>query len=103
MGQSCEIGYTIKEEIEIYRWIDPNARRWFEQRRGMIGYNTLVNSWILNTIKQSLRSFVNYSERADESQTNLQWALALTNLYQDSSMACIFWDYILYINVASYD
>lgn len=28
--------------------------------------NTFVNSWILNTIELSLRSSVNYSERADE-------------------------------------
>lgn len=56
------LGFAIKEEVGFIDELkqipenDPGKEEWWE-------INTLVNSWILNTIEPSFRSSVYYSKK----------------------------------------
>lgn len=66
MGQGNSHVISIKTETEILRQINPNSTGRSGQGRRMVEVNSLIGSWVLNTIDSTLRNSINYSERVNE-------------------------------------
>lgn len=79
MAKDIYLALRPKKKLEFIDGTIPNLQEDAEKEEERWEINTLFNSWILNTIEPSLRSSMNYLERANELWADLKERLLVGN------------------------
>lgn len=72
MAKAVCLALHLKKKLGFTDGTIPKLENNLDKKEEWWKMNTLVGSWILNTIEPSLHSSINYSERVDESWANLK-------------------------------
>lgn len=66
MVKAIRLALRSKKKLGFLNGLIPKSEDYPDKEEQWWGINTLVGSWILNTVESTLRSSITYSGRVDE-------------------------------------